>query len=32
MICPNCDADMEELEDEPGYWVCPECDHEEDRS
>jgi ribosomal protein L37AE/L43A len=30
MNCPNCDAEMiEEVED--GIWVCPDCDHIEDR-
>lgn len=30
MNCPNCHAEMiEEVED--GIWVCPDCDHIEDR-
>ena len=28
MLCPNCDAEMEE-DVEEGVWRCPECDHEE---
>jgi predicted amidophosphoribosyltransferase len=24
MICPNCGADMERIEEE---WVCPECEY-----
>ena len=31
MICPNCDADMEEDDIVEGYWRCPECGWEEDR-
>jgi transposase len=32
MICPNCDAEMEEHDDDIGFWTCPECGHEEDRT
>ena len=32
MICPNCDADMEQDEDDEELWICPDCGYEEDRS
>jgi transposase len=29
--CPNCDATMEEGEDDPDIWYCSECGLVEDR-
>lgn len=30
MDCPVCDEELEEHDD--GYWYCPSCGYEEDRS
>ena len=32
MICPVCDTEMDQDEDDEELWVCPDCGHEEDRS
>jgi DNA-directed RNA polymerase subunit M/transcription elongation factor TFIIS len=32
VICPNCDEEMVQDEDDEELWVCESCGHEEDRS